>query len=109
MLERDGKTAEALAATDKIVAASPEKKNPDAFWVKGHLHFERTEFVEAAAAYERERPRPIRSIRPLTTTMLSPSSAWENSKRHTTPLPGPLKSTRGAGRPASGWAFARLN
>src|SRR5579862_5399960 len=41
VLERDGKTAEALAEADKVIAAAlPGKKAPDPYWVKGHLHFE---------------------------------------------------------------------
>src|SRR5882724_4041688 len=53
VLEREGKTEEALAEAGRLAAASPAgKKDPDPHWVKGHLHFEQKQFTEAAAAYQ---------------------------------------------------------
>src|ERR1700731_3755843 len=54
VLERDGKTEEALVAATKIVDAAKTgnaKQDPDPLWVKGHLHFEKGQFAEAAEAY----------------------------------------------------------
>ena len=54
VLDREGKTEQALAVANKLVADMPiNKKDPDPLWVKGHLHFEQKQFAEAAEAYRK--------------------------------------------------------